>query len=426
MAYLLAVNGMDEGRQYPLAEGRVLIGRAVECNLLLDAESVSRHHATVHCHGLRCTLEDHDSRNGTYLNKLRVRELTVLSDGDQLRIGDLEFAVHFQPLEADTAALEAPPAGDECLAAVGLDMLQARARIWQLARSFFDQRGFIEVDTPVVSADTVVDRHIEPIPVTISGRRMWLQTSPEFAMKRLLASGAEAIYQLTHAFRDQEQGSRHNPEFSMLEWYRLGDSMTAAIDLLDELSQHLLGVGPARRLSYQQAFQQRLEFDPLRGSTSQLLALIAQLDFQPPDDWRSMDRGDWLDLLMVEFIEPWLADQPTILFDYPASQAALAQLRDGDPPVAERFELYVNGVELANGYHELLDPAELLERNRQVNQQRRADGRAELPEQSYLLDAMRQGLSDCCGVAMGMDRLLMVAEGKSDITEVMPFPFPRA
>lgn len=427
MAYLLATNGMDEGRHYPLAQGRVLIGRAADCQVLLDAESVSRHHASVHCHGPRFTLEDHDSRNGTYLNSLRVRQRTVLSDGDKLRIGDPEFAVQ---LTSQTPPLPVQPehesAGELWRAATCPATLQARAQLWKKTRRFFDERGFIEVDTPLLSADTVVDRWIEPVPVTVGGRRMWLQTSPEFAMKRLLASGAASIYQLTHAFRDEEEGQRHNPEFSMLEWYRLGDSMSDAMDLLDELSQALLGVEPARKVSYREAFQQQLGLDPHSGSTSELLSLIAKLDFQPPENWRAMDRDDWLNLLLLEFVEPSLADQPTILYDYPASQAALAQIRQDETPVAERFELYVNGVELANGYHELLDPDELLARNRKVNEQRRADGRIELPEESHLIAAMRHGLGDCAGVAVGMDRVLMIAESLPDISNALPFPFPRA
>jgi lysyl-tRNA synthetase class 2 len=282
------------------------------------------------------------------------------------------------------------------------------------------------VETPLASRETVVDRYIEPVPVTIAGRRMWLQTSPEFAMKRLLAGGATAIYQLTRAFRDDERGRLHNPEFTILEWYRCGDSMQQAISLLDEFSQQLLGVKPARQLTYRQAFQECLDFDPLTGSSSAMLKLIASLEFQPPDNWRAMDRDSWLNLLLAEFIEPWLADQPTIIHDYPASQSALAVVRQDDPPVAERFELYVNGVELANGYHELLDVAELRRRNEEINQLRVQDGRAELPVESHLLEAMESGIADCCGVALGMDRLAMVASGATDIQQVIAFPFDRA
>ena len=157
-----------------------------------------------------------------------------------------------------------------------------------------------------------------------------------------------------------------------------------------------------------------------------MLKLIASLECQPPDNWRAVDRDGRLNLLLAEFIEPWLADQPTIIHDYPASQAALAVVRQDDPPVAERFELYVNGVELANGYHELLDVAELRQRSETINQLRVQDGRAELPVESHLLEAMESGIADCCGVALGMDRLAMVASGETDIQQVIAFPFDRA
>jgi len=427
MPYLMTINGMDAGRVHSLDEGQVRIGRGPDCHLLLDAESVSRHHATLHLHGHRCTVEDHDSRNGTFVNNRPVHERVALREGDQLRIGELSFSFHFSADERqdgpEETGLKRVPSFQ---ATASLEMLRQRATLLRRSREFFDQRGFLEVETPLVSQDTVVDRYIEPVPVTISGQRMWLQTSPEFAMKRLLASGATAIYQLARAFRDDEQGSSHNPEFTILEWYRCGDSMEQAMNLLDEFSQHLLDVAPARRISYQQAFQQCLDFDPLSGSTSALLKLIASLEFQPPDNWRAMDRDGWLHLLLAEFIEPWLSDQPTILYDYPASQAALAIVRQDDPPVAERFELYVNGVELANGYHELLEADELRRRNEEVNQLRIQDGRAELPVESYLLEAMRSGIADCCGVALGMDRLAMVASGVTDIQQVIAFPFDRA
>ena len=428
MPYLLAINGMDAGRAHSLTEGHVRIGRAPDCQLLLDAESVSRHHATLHLHGHRCSVEDHDSRNGTFLNNQRVHELVILSEGDELRIGDLSFSFHLSSEESQEEIL--PVAEDtpepSFQATANLEALRQRAELLRRTREFFDQRGFLEVETPLASRDTVVDRYIEPVPVTIAGRRMWLQTSPEFAMKRLLAGGATAIYQLTRAFRDDERGRLHNPEFTILEWYRCGDSMQQAISLLDEFSQQLLGVKPARQMTYRQAFQECLDFDPLTGSSSAMLKLIASLEFQPPDSWRAMDRDGWLNLLLAEFIEPWLADQPTIIHDYPASQAALAVVRQDDPPVAERFELYVNGVELANGYHELLDVAELRQRSEKINQLRVQDGRAELPVESHLLEAMESGIADCCGVALGMDRLAMVASGATDIQQVIAFPFDRA
>ncbi|HIA19242.1 MAG TPA: EF-P lysine aminoacylase GenX [Planctomycetaceae bacterium] len=203
--------------------------------------------------------------------------------------------------------------------------------------------------------------------------------------------------------------------------------MGQAMDFLAQLCQHLLATPAVQRLSYREAFQQHLDLDPFDVSDRLLLKRIAGLDINPPDDWRNMDRDSWLNLLLADFVEPHLGiDGPTILFDYPASQAALAQIRPGPPAIAERFELYVNGIELANGYHELLDPEELRRRSQKVNEERQRDGNRPLPVKSQLLEAMEAGLPDCCGVALGFDRLVMLAAGVQDIQEVLPFPFDRA
>jgi lysyl-tRNA synthetase class 2 len=313
--------------------------------------------------------------------------------------------------------------------------LQARARLLQRTRAFFDERAFVEVETPLLSADSVVDRHLDPLPVTLFseptessiGRTLWLQTSPEFAMKRLLAAGADRIYQITHGFRAGESGRLHNPEFTILEWYRIGDDLDRAMDLLGEFSQCLLGCEFHERLSYQDAFQRFVGVDPHCAGSDQLEEVARSRGIEVSRKG-SPDRDDWLHLLLTDCVEPQLGQQhPVIVYDYPASQAALAQIRDTDPPVAERFELYYHGVELANGYHELLDGPELLRRNRAANQARSADGKYTLPEDSRLLSAMmQQQLPPCAGVAVGFDRLVMVALGASHIDEVIPFPIDRA
>jgi lysyl-tRNA synthetase class 2 len=312
--------------------------------------------------------------------------------------------------------------------------LLLRAQLLRRLRSFFDERGFVEVETPLLSADTVIDRHLDPLPVTVFddpqypevGRRMWLQTSPEFAMKRLLASGGAAIYQVTRAFRGGERGILHNPEFTIAEWYRTGDGMDHGMQLLSDLIEQLLELGPAEYQTYQNAFQQHVGIDPHTASIDALQQAAVARDLAIPDSIASDDRDSWLDLLLVECVEPHLGrDRPTILYDYPASQAALAVVR-GDPPVAERFELYVRGIELANGYHELLDPAVLGSRNSKSNAQRSADGKYQLPEPSRLLAAMQHGLPPCTGVALGFDRLIMIAAGAETIGEVIPFPIERA
>lgn len=310
--------------------------------------------------------------------------------------------------------------------------LRLRASVLKRLRAFFDERGFLEVETPLLSADTVVDRHLDPVRVTLPddlrepevGRTMWLQTSPEFAMKRMLAAGAEAIYQVTRAFRAGEVGALHNPEFTMVEWYRSGDSMHDGISLLGTLAEGLLGRGVTRRISYRDVFMQYAGVDPHTVDEATLCSAAERLHVSAPNI-EPGDRDSWLDVLLVSAVEPHLVE-PTIVFDYPASQSALARVRDEAPPVAERFELYVDGIELANGYHELLDAAELRRRNRSVNQQRAADGKTRLPETSRLLAAMDAGLPACTGVALGFDRLAMVAAGAKNIAEVIAFPIDRA
>lgn len=317
--------------------------------------------------------------------------------------------------------------------------LRLRAELLRKLREFFFERGLLEVETPLASADVVVDRHLDPLSVVLPddprqpnvGRRLWLQTSPEFAMKRLLAAGGPAIYQVTRAFRADEIGPLHNPEFTIVEWYRPGDDMAAGMTLLSDLSESLLGRGPAERISYAAAFQKYVGLDPHLASLPDLKAEIIAMDQCDPNKLPD-DRDFLLDFLLAGRVQDQLGfGRPTILFDYPAAQAALARTRTVDPAsssaaVGERFELYVEGIELANGYHELLDPAELRRRQVAANAHRRADGRAVLPEESRLLDAMDTGLPPSTGVALGWDRLVMIAAGASQIREVMPFPIDRA
>ena len=305
--------------------------------------------------------------------------------------------------------------------------LRRRAELLRRARRFFDQRGFLEVETPLLAGETVIDRHLDPFEVAGRGSgmragRLWLQTSPEFHMKRMLAAGAEAIYQVTRAFRRGERGPLHQPEFTMIEWYRAGDSMDAGMQLLSDLAETLLGRGPAELLTYGEAFEAHLGLDSHTAEIQELTALAASHGIRAPASLSAEDRDGWLDLLLVERIQPRLGrNRPTILYHYPASQAALARVVEGAPPVAERFELYAEGIELANGYHELLDPAELRRRNMESNRRRRADGKEPLPEESLLLEAMEAGLPPSTGVALGFDRTVMVALGAKSLDEVMAF-----
>lgn len=317
------------------------------------------------------------------------------------------------------------------LPTASLAMLKRRAELLARVRQFFDERDFLEVETPLLSQDSVVDRHIDPLRVKFfrdpqqpdAGKTLWLQTSPEFAMKRLLAAGADAIYQVCKAFRGgQERGALHNPEFTMIEWYRVGDGYEAGMQLLSDLAEMTLGMGPAQRITFREAFQKWAGVDPLLATDAELRQVAQEFIYSDP-----RDRQAAIDALLVFVVEPHLGQEaPTILYDYPADQAALAALRAEDPPVAERFELYVQGRELANGYHELLDPEVLRKRNRENNATRAADGRFLVPEESRLLDAMQAGLPPCSGCALGFDRLVMAATGAATIDEVLAFPIERA
>jgi elongation factor P--(R)-beta-lysine ligase len=309
------------------------------------------------------------------------------------------------------------------------EMLRTRAAMLQTARDFFATHGFLEVETPLLSHDTVIDQHLDPLAVTLfanpseptQGETYWLQTSPEFGMKRLLAAGAPSIFQITRAFRGGERGARHNPEFTMLEWYGVGHTYEQGMQFLSDFAAKLLQRGPAERLSYREAFLRFAGVDPHTASLAELLHNC------PAEVSPNLNREMLLDLLLMQIIEPQLGcGCPIILHDYPASQAALAQVRAEDPPVAERFELYVDGVELANGYHELTDPQVLRERNQRNNQARQADHKFPLPEDSRLLSAMQHGLPACAGCALGFDRAVMVATGAKTIDEVLAFPIERA
>ncbi|MFH1265954.1 MAG: EF-P lysine aminoacylase EpmA [Planctomycetota bacterium] len=324
---------------------------------------------------------------------------------------------------------------DDFRPTAGWEKLRFRAQLLRRLREFFHRRGFLEVETPLLSADTVVDRHLDPFrvaadpvsPTCDGGRRLWLQTSPELAMKRLLAAGGEAIYQVTRAFRGGEQGPLHNPEFTMVEWYAVGHGMAEGMQLLSDLCAALLEHGPAEELSYRTAFERYVGIDP-HAATAELLASTTRAcGIEPPASLRAEDRDGWLDLLLVERVQPHLGQgRPVILYDYPASQAALARVRPEVPPVAERFELYLGGIELANGYHELVDASVLRDRNRRENALRKLDGKEPLPENSRLLAAMEAGLPAATGVAMGLDRVVMLAAGASRLDEVIAFPFDRA
>ena len=317
-----------------------------------------------------------------------------------------------------------------------LEALRFRARLVSGVRAFFAQRGVLEVETPYLSAATVTDPHLHSIPAEVAGRRVYLQTSPEYAMKRLLAAGAGPIFQLARAFRDGEAGRRHNPEFTLLEWYRPGYDHHRLMDEVEELLAEVLPAGrtgarggePAERLTYAEAFRRHAGVDPLEASVEDLAAAARERSGGSVPDLGS-DRDAWLDLLMATAVEKHLGrGHPTFVHDFPAAQAALAKIRDdGDGhPVAERFELFVEGTELANGFHELSDPREQRERFERDLVRRRERGLPEPPVDERFLAALEAGLPECAGVALGVDRLVMVAGGFGEIAEVVAFSLDRA
>jgi lysyl-tRNA synthetase class 2 len=323
-----------------------------------------------------------------------------------------------------------------------LAVLQLRALLLAAVRRFFDKRGYFEVDTPVLSHDRVIDPHLEPFRCDGSAGPLYLQTSPEFGMKRLLVAGAQAIYQVGHVFRAGELGRRHNPEFTMVEWYRAGDTHIDQMQVVEDLVAAVFRAAaettghsafplnptvPFSRTTYRQAFRRHIGRDVILMQTHELAVLARERGVSIPPSLDPADRDGCLNLLLAELVEPHLGrERPEFVHDYPASQAALAIIRPEDPPVAERFELYIDGIELCNGYHELTDPAELRLRIAVESERRVVAGLAPLPVSNRLLAGMEAGLPPCSGVALGFDRLVMLAAGKSSVAEVIPFDFERA
>lgn len=305
--------------------------------------------------------------------------------------------------------------------------LHARAALLAKLRQFFADRQVLEVDTPLIAPYGVTDPAIEPLRAVsgVTGKYLgFLQTSPEFAMKRLLADGSGAIYQLGKVFRDGEVGARHNPEFTLLEWYRPGFSLEELMQEVAELVCECLQRETWHVTSYQALFKEQLAIDPWHASEAALKEVAhAHLDIGDLD----LDYDGWLDLLMSHLIEPALASRGLqFVYDYPASQAALAQsvVRDGRQ-VAERFELYVDGIELANGYRELRDASTLRERAERDNARRLAAGQEARVLDPKLLAAMEAGLPDCSGVALGVDRLLMAQLQADHMSAVMAFDWQK-
>jgi lysyl-tRNA synthetase class 2 len=308
--------------------------------------------------------------------------------------------------------------------------LKARAAMLRAARAFFESRGLLEVETPILSAAAVSDPQIESLKTQVAGVSglRYLCTSPEYAMKRLVAAGSGDVYQICKVFRDEERGRWHNPEFTMIEWYRLGFDDSALMQEVEALVGALLAphrsLPKAERLDYRAAVQRHAGVDPFDAGDQELLAVAAHHGIHVETQ---LSRDAKLDLLMGLIVGPRLGrDAPCFVHDYPASQAALARLKPGEPRVAARFELYLDGLELANGFHELVQPREQRARFEQDLMLRAARGQIQPPLDENLLAALEAGMPDCAGVALGFDRLVALALGAERLTSGMAFGIDEA
>jgi len=308
-----------------------------------------------------------------------------------------------------------------------LTILRDRSAMLAKARQFFDRRGILEVDCPLITQAASVDAHIDLIPVKCGPHLRYLHSSPEYGMKRLLAQGIGDIYQLAHVFRDGEQSGKHNPEFTMAEWYRLTLSFEEMIEETVDFVRLFLGDLPYSILSYRDAFIKYAHFDYLKASQEELFDYLLSRGIKPYEGIEDEGKDALLNLILGTFIEPQLGtNELCVLAYYPSTQAALAKTcRRGDEIAAERYEIYHNGVELANGYHELADPFEQRRRLIEANNLRCQLNKDSLPIDEKFLSALEKGIPDCCGVAVGFDRLMMLRH-EAKIADVIPFCWDEA
>ncbi len=319
-----------------------------------------------------------------------------------------------------------------------IDTLRTRARVLQSIRAFFSVRDVLEVETPVLSRAATTDVNLESFatvfrgPGAPDGRVYYAHTSPEFPMKRLLAAGSGPIYQICKVFRQGELGASHNPEFTMLEWYRPHFDFSAFFDEVEDFFTTILGehiqLDLAERLTYAEAFRRFARIDNVHdASVADLRRRARELALPEVRGLSDEDRDGWLDYIMSTVVQSQLGHAgPSIVFEYPASQAALARIDPGPPAVAQRFEVFVKGVEVANGFQELTDAAEQRQRFEKDRARRVALKRRDVPMDENLLAALESGLPECAGIAVGIDRLVMLATGARSIDEVIAFPFSRA
>lgn len=306
-----------------------------------------------------------------------------------------------------------------------MDALRKRAEALATIRAFFNARSYLEVETPIMGRFGVTDVYLANMVVCFRGKSHFLQTSPEYHMKRLLAAGSGPIFQLARVFRDDELGRWHNPEFTMLEWYQLDCNHHELMEEVGVFLQEMLQCQPLIKKTYCQVFKEICGIDPFHAELSELKETVARFFLQgvlPADE---TNRDQYLFLLMSHVVEPALSKEmaPVAVYDFPVSQAALSQINEG---VAERFEVYYRGVELANGFHELSDASLQRARFEEDAFMRQRLGLPTHPTDEYLLAALQQGLPPCSGVALGVDRLLALAWNTPSIAETVSFDFSRA
>lgn len=308
------------------------------------------------------------------------------------------------------------------------DTLRARAEMLANVRSFFTERAVLEVETPSISRCPTMDQHLDSLSLESDSQRFYLITSPEYHMKRLIAAGMGSVYQICKSFRADEAGASHNPEFTMIEWYKIGWDHYQLMDEVEALLDRLLQCGKAERVSYREVFEQHLAINPFEVTHQHFLQICENYQVTPPDflvDPQS-DREDWLDFLMGVIVEPKLGEkQPIFIDQFPATQSSLAKLHPENREVTLRFEVYYKGRELGNGYSELTDAKQQKSRMLQENENRKKSGKPTLPFDERLQAAMEHGLPECAGIAIGFDRLVMLALEKDSIDQVQSFSWRR-
>jgi elongation factor P--(R)-beta-lysine ligase len=310
-----------------------------------------------------------------------------------------------------------------------LVILRDRSEMLAKCRQFFYERAILEVDCPAISQAASIDANIDLIGVRDHSKWRYLHSSPEYGMKRLIADGLGEIYQLSHVFREGEESCKHNPEFSLAEWYRLNISFEQMMEETVQFVRLFLGELPFKILSYREAFHVYAGIDYLKASPQDLIDFLLSHEIQPYPEIMEEGKDALLNLILGSLIEPKLGQDGTlcVLAYYPHTQAALAKTcQRGEELAAERFEIYYTGMELANGYHELTDASEQRKRLLEANQQRKQAGKEILPIDENFLNALKKGLPECCGVAVGFDRLMMLKHKLEDINQVIPFSWNHA